>query len=61
MALVAVGGLIGGALGGGAYGLNMLAWKKGVRGPGLIGVSVVTGGVAIVGWLVVAGMIQGAL
>lgn len=56
--LAAVGGLVGGLLGGLAYGLNTLAYNKGVKPPALIGVSIVTGAIAIGGWLAVVGAIR---
>lgn len=55
LVLAGVGGVIGGALGGLAYGLNITAYRKGVTMPGLVGVSLIVGAAAIFLWTLVAG------
>jgi hypothetical protein len=53
LALVAVGGLIGGALGGGAYGINMAIFKSNLPVPAKVVLNVLTGVVAIGLWLAI--------
>jgi hypothetical protein len=59
--LVAVGGLIGGALGGGAYALNIAIHKSNMPVPAKIVLNIVTGVVAILIWFVLAVALNAAV
>ncbi len=59
--LVAIGGLIGGALGGGAYGLNLAIYKSKIPTAAKVVLNVLTGFAAFATWALIAGAIQSAL
>jgi hypothetical protein len=61
LALVAVGGAIGGGLGGAAYAVNLAVYKSTAPPAVKILLNVLIGGAAIVIWLMAAAAIQKAL
>lgn len=61
LALVAVGGAIGGGLGGAAYAINLAVYKSEMPIPAKVLLNLAIGGVAVVAWLVVGSLILTAL
>lgn len=52
--LVVIGGLLGGALGGGAYGLNMMIWKSTLPLAARVPLILVVGAGAVGVWFIIA-------
>lgn len=61
LALVALGGAIGGGLGGAAYAINLAVYKSRAPLPAKIALNILTGVAAIVIWVAAAAFIQSAL
>lgn len=59
--LVAIGGLVGGALGGLAYGLNLVLYRSSLPRPLVWALNPVIGLSAIVLWLIIGGALSVAL
>jgi hypothetical protein len=59
--LVAIGGLIGGALGGGAYALNIAIHKSNMPVPVKVVLNIVSGLLAIIIWFVLAVVLNAAI
>lgn len=61
LVLVALGGAIGGGLGGAAYAVNLAVYKSEMPTLAKVLLNILIGGTAIVGWIVAASFIQNAL
>ena len=57
LALVAVGGAIGGGLGGAAYAINLAVYKSEMPTPAKVLLNLAIGGAAVVVWIVAASFI----
>ena len=60
LALVAVGGAIGGGLGGAAYAINLAVYKSEMPTPAKVLLNLAIGGAAVVGWLVLGALLLSA-
>lgn len=60
LALVAIGGVIGGGLGGAAYGINVAIYKSRLPIPAKIALNILAGISAFIIWAVIAALIQDA-
>jgi hypothetical protein len=58
LALIAIGGAIGGGLGGAAYAVNIAIYKSQMPGAAKVVLNLLTGGSAIVLWIVIAGLVH---